>query len=124
MAANRDHIRKAVGQYIEFLNVSDIDSIAELYAEDATVEDPVGTEQIRGREAIHAFYGAALANKNASFEQTGKARVAAGQVAFPMHIHIGGTHTIEVIDLMVFDDDGLITSMRAFWSTDENQEGT
>ena len=63
-------------------------------------------------------------NKNASFEQTGRARVAAGEVAFPMHIHIGGTHTIEVIDLMVFDDDGLITSMRAFWSTDENQEGT
>ncbi len=26
-----------------------------------------------------------------------------------------------IIDLMVFNDDGMITSMRAFWSSDEFQ---
>ena len=38
-----------------------------------------------------------------------------------MHARIGGTGILEIIDVMVFNDDGLITSMRAFWSSDEFQ---
>jgi hypothetical protein len=47
--------------------------------------------------------------------------VAAGQVAFPMQATIGGSQTLEIIDVMVFDDDGQIVSMRAFWSVDDFQ---
>ncbi len=119
MAANSDDIRKTIGRYIEFMNAADVDSIAELYAEDATLEDPVGTEPIQGREAIRGFYAAAVGN--VKLEATGNPRVAAGEVAFPMHAQIGGTEILEIIDLMVFNDDGQIVSMRAFWSTDENQ---
>jgi steroid delta-isomerase len=119
MAANSDDIRKTIGRYIEFMNASDVDSIAALYAEDATLEDPVGTEPIRGREAIRGFYAAAVGS--VKLEATGNPRVAAGEVAFPMHAHIGETQILEIIDLMVFNDDGQIVSMRAFWSTDENQ---
>ena len=60
MAASGDHIRATVGRYIEFMNASDVDSIAALYAEDATLEDPVGAELLRGREAIRAFYAASV----------------------------------------------------------------
>jgi steroid delta-isomerase len=119
MAANSDDIRKTIGRYVEFMNASDVDSIAALYAEDATLEDPVGTKPIQGREAIREFYAAAVGS--VKLEQTGTPRVAAGEVAFPMHAHIGGTQILEIIDLMVFNDDGQIASMRAFWSTDENQ---
>jgi len=38
-----------------------------------------------------------------------------------MHARLAGAETLEVIDVMVFDDDGQIASMRAFWSTDQAQ---
>ncbi len=119
MAANSDHIRKTIDRYIEFMNAEDFDSIAELYAEDATLEDPIGTEPLHGREAIRKFYAGAVGN--VTLELTGNPRVAAGQVAFPMHARIGGSQILEIIDVMVFNDDGQIASMRAFWSTDEFQ---
>ncbi len=119
MAANSDHIRKTIDRYIEFMNAEDFDSIAELYAEDATLEDPVGAEPLHGREAVRKFYAGAVGN--VTLELTGKPRVAAGQVAFPMQATIGGTQILEIIDVMVFNDDGKIASMRAFWSTDEFQ---
>ncbi len=119
MAASSDHIRKTISQYIEFMNAADFDSIAELYAENATLEDPIGTEPHHGREAVRKFYAAAVGN--VTLELTGSLRVAAGQVAFPMHARIGGTEILEIIDVMVFNDDGQIASMRAFWSTDEFQ---
>ena len=119
MAANPDHIRKTVGRYIEFMNASDADSIAELYAENATLEDPIGTEPHHGRKAVRKFYAGAVGN--VTLELTGSLRVAAGQVAFPMHARVGGTQILEIIDVMVFNDDGQIASMRAFWSSDEFQ---
>ncbi len=119
MAASNDHIRQTIDRYIDFMNAADFDSIAELYSEDATLEDPVGTEPRQGREAVRKFYADAVGN--VTLELTGKPRVAAGQVAFPMHARIGGTEILEIIDVMVFNDDGLITSMRAFWSSDEFQ---
>ena len=117
MAANYDHIRKTIDRYIEFMNLEDFDSIAELYAEDATLEDPIGTEPLHGREAIRKFYADSVGD--VTLELTGSPRVAAGQVAFPMHARIGGTEILEIIDVMVFNDDGQIASMRAFWSTDK-----
>ncbi len=119
MAANSDDIRKTIGRYVEFMNASDVDSIAALYAEDATLEDPVGTEPLRGREAIRGFYAAAVGH--VKLEPTGNPRVAAGEAAFPMHAHLGETQILEIIDLMAFNDDGQIVSMRAFWSTDQSQ---
>jgi steroid delta-isomerase len=119
MAANSDDIRQTILRYISFMNDADVDAIAALYAEDATLEDPVGTEPIRGREAIRGFYAEAVGAVR--LEATGNPRVAAGEVAFPMNAHIGGTQILEIIDVMVFNDDGQIVSMRAFWSTDQNQ---
>ena len=119
MAANSDQIRKTIERYIELMNASDSDSVAELYAENATLEDPIGTEPLHGREAIRKFYAAVIGK--ATLELTGSPRVAAGQVAFPMRARIGGSEILEIIDVMVFNDDGQIASMRAFWSTDDFQ---
>ncbi len=119
MAANSEHIRKTISRYIELMNAADFDSIAELYAENATLEDPIGTEPRHGREAVREFYAGAVGS--VTLELTGSPRVAAGQVAFPMRARIGGTEILEIIDVMVFNDDGQISSMRAFWSADEFQ---
>lgn len=116
MAASNDHIRQTIERYVTFMNAGDADSIAALYAEEATLEDPIGTETIHGREKIRAFYTAAAGTVRV--ELTGNPRVAAGEAAFPMKAYVGPDHTIEIIDVMAFDDDGLIRGMRAFWSAD------
>ncbi|MCB9726016.1 MAG: nuclear transport factor 2 family protein [Spirochaetaceae bacterium] len=116
MAASNDHIRQTIERYVAFMNAGDADSIAALYAEDATLEDPIGTDPIRGREKIRAFYAAAAGAVR--LELTGNPRVAAGEAAFPMRANLGPDHAIEIIDVMAFDDDGLIRGMRAFWSAD------
>ena len=116
MAANPDHIRQTIERYVALANAGDAEAISQLYAEDATLEDPIGTAPLRGRDAIRGFYEASVGVVKLSL--TGSVRVAAGEAAFPMRADVGPDRVIEIIDVMRFDDDGLIASMRAFWSAD------
>ncbi len=50
----------AVHRYVEAFDKADINIIRELYADNATVEDPVGTDIHTGIEAIVQFYSKAL----------------------------------------------------------------
>ncbi len=105
--------------YITAVNQHDISIIEELYSDDATVEDPVGSEPRRGKEII-AMYREAF-SKNIRAELTGAVRVAANFAVFPFHIALDNgdsTLEIEVIDLFEFDSDGYIRSMKAFWGPD------
>jgi steroid delta-isomerase len=115
-----DHIRKVYARYVELVSAGDADAVAALYARDATVEDPIGTPLKRGRDAIRAFY--ASTGGAAKLELTGPVRVCGREAAAPMVAKLkglDGKHAyIDIIDFMTFDDDGLITSMRAFWSPD------
>jgi steroid delta-isomerase len=52
-------IRSAMQSYVKFLTGTDIDGIMGLFADDATVEDSVGSEVLTGRDALGAFYGVA-----------------------------------------------------------------
>jgi steroid delta-isomerase len=112
-----DEIRDAMQSYIKLMCDSDIDGILELYAEDATVEDPVGGQVQQGRETLRGFY-AATAPK-LQVEITGPIRVAGNECAMPMLAEFelnDQKFYIDVIDVMTFDDNGKITSMRAFWN--------
>ncbi len=112
-----DEIRTAMQSYIKFLTESDLDGIMGLYAEDATVEDPVGGPVQRGTDAIRSFYGAAI--PNLKVELTGPIRVAGNECAMPMlaEIDLGDRAMLmDVIDVMKFDDEGKLVSMRAFWN--------
>ncbi|WP_299557925.1 nuclear transport factor 2 family protein [uncultured Mycolicibacterium sp.] len=89
--------------------------IAALYAEDATLEDPVGGGEVHvGRSAIEGFYqgigGAQLSTELLQIRTGGK------EAAFLFAITIGGAMRIEPIEVMTFDDEGRITSMKAYWS--------
>ena len=102
-------------RYIEALNRGDVDAIMDLYAQDATVEDPVGGAVITGTEAIRAFYTSAL---RAPFDArlSGPARVAGNEVVFPFHLEIAKMGmAIDIIDGFVVGQDGRVVSMRAWW---------
>ncbi|NEW42646.1 steroid delta-isomerase [Nocardia cyriacigeorgica] len=118
--ATPDDIRSAIRRYLDTVANGSASDIAALYAEDATVEDPVGTPPHVGRAAIEKFYSA-LASVRVSTELN-NVRVAGDSAAFGFRVVTDtGDQTIiiEPIDVMTFDENAQITSMRAFWSQDD-----
>lgn len=101
--------------YLDTVAGGSADDVAALYAEDATVEDPVGGGEVHiGRKAIAGFYkvmegGGAITTELLSFRAGGH------EAAFVFAITVGGAMRIEPIDVMSFNSDGLITSMKAYW---------
>jgi steroid delta-isomerase len=117
---NADAIKTTVERYVKGVGAGDVDAIVALYAEDATVEDPVGTPVHHGRDAIRAFYAAIPAGPMSTELVT--VRVAGDTAAFIFRVTAGLGDTkiqIEPLDVMTFDEDARITSMRAVWSQDD-----
>lgn len=112
-----EQITAVVREYVSRLTTGTAAEVAALYAEDATVEDPVGAEVRRGRDAITAFYGPLDAVDNSA--ELLVVRVSDSSAAFHMRVTTttpGQVIIVEPIDVMTFDADGRITSMRAFYN--------
>lgn len=109
-----------VKRYLELAAEGRADDVAALYADDATVEDPVGGEIHIGREAIRGFYSA-LPTTGAQAEIF-TLRTLGHEAAFfwALTIDLGENKMrIEIISVMTFNGDGEIASMKAYW-TPEN----
>lgn len=115
-----EQIKQTVRRYLELVDHGTADQLAELYAEDATLEDPVGSEPKVGRDAIREFYKVIEPIERSA---TLLSLHAAGNTAvFEFRIvTVFGDTTMELTpaDIMVFDDAGHIAGMRAVWSTDD-----
>lgn len=103
----------AVERYFEAFEKGDLQIIRDLYADDATLEDPVGSEVHRGIQAVCAFYEGPL--KAVTLTPTGPPRCAGNAVAFPFQVELPGS-CVQAIDVFEFDDAGKIVSMKAYWS--------
>jgi steroid delta-isomerase len=115
-----EEIRSTVERYIAMMCTSDVDGISELYAINATAEDPVGGEVQQGKEAITAFYG--MTAPLLQIELTGPICVAGNQCAFPLLAALtmdGNTSYLDATDVLSFGEDGKITSMKAYWNPAE-----
>ena len=118
MTLSNDDVAAGVQRYLDTVATGTADEVTALFAPDATVEDPVGSDVKRGHDEIRAFY--------ASFESLTKTtelvtlRACAGQAAFHFSIVVelggGATSTMAPLEVMTFGDDGTITGMRAFWA--------
>ena len=120
-AGRTEAITKAVNRYLETVSQGRPDDIAALYAEDATVEDPVGSEVHIGRQAIRGFYTRVENVKSKTEVVT--LRALGNEAAFFWRLIIGGM-TIEIISVMTFDDEGKIASMKAYWGPDNITQGS
>lgn len=111
-------MKQAMQAYIDRFNNADPDAIAALYAEDAMVEDPVGSEPKHGRQAILDFYRMAV-QTGARLSLAAPIRAShadAAAMAFDVHLQMPeGPSVIRVIDVMRFNEDGLFRSMEAYW---------
>ncbi len=120
MTASNDRIAEVIGQYVDLVAHGTAEDVVALYAEGATVEDPVGSDVLTTREAIREFYKAIEGLEQESRLVT--ARIAGGQAAFQFELVTKAgeqTYTLSPIDVMTFDGEGRITSMRAFWGNDD-----
>jgi steroid delta-isomerase len=110
-------VADAVNRYAELLGSGSADEITALYAPDASVEDPVGSGARHGHAEIRDLYS--RIEKQSRTVELLSVHINGDEAAFLARLTViaGEVRTrIDGIDVMTFDDDGLITSMRAFWS--------
>ncbi|MFE4498601.1 nuclear transport factor 2 family protein [Rhodococcus sp. NPDC056743] len=111
-------ITATVTAYLDAVSRGSSADIAALYAENGTLEDPVGSEPVSGREAIAAFFGA-LEGRTQEIELL-TLRVS-GSSAAAFHFRVvtpmgDKIYEVSPIDVMTFDENAKITSTRAFWA--------
>lgn len=117
-------MRAAMQAYIDAFERSDLEGIMNLYADDATVEDPVGTDLKSGREEIEAFYRKSL-ETGARLRLSAPIRAShsnSAAMAFEVSLNYQGKDmVIHVIDVMTFNEEGKYTSMKAYWGPGDIQ---
>ena len=117
--ATVEQITTALEQYVERFNAGDATAWSELFAENAEQEDPVGAPVNVGRPAIRAFYE--------NVRQLGPARITVERepivvgdeaiLCFSVTTDVGDQRIKVpfIVDHFVFDEAGLIASLRAFY---------
>jgi len=115
-------MKAALQNYIDTFNRGSPADVAALYAEDATVEDPVGSPPKRGRAEILAFYSHSMAT-GAKLSLDAPIRGSHGNAAAMAFSARVGPLTVRVIDVMTFDEAGKFTSMKAYFGPSDLQQG-
>jgi len=123
VAATAEQIRATIERYVDAFTRGDKDGYLSLFAPDGTVEDPVGSDVCRGPVEIAGFWdGVRNLTPTIELRLVGTPRVAGGEAAFAMQAlpELGDAKmVVDIIDVMSFDDDGRITSLRAYWDMAE-----
>ncbi|MGV9412001.1 nuclear transport factor 2 family protein [Nocardia sp. NPDC003693] len=113
--------RDVIEQYVKLVAAGATDEIVALYAEDATVEDPIGTPTRVGHAAIRELYAALEHAQNKETElHAVKVNGNHASAYFTLVSYFGDQRmTLTPIDIMEFDDAGKITKMRAYWGPED-----
>ncbi|BDD96776.1 steroid delta-isomerase [Mycolicibacterium fortuitum subsp. fortuitum DSM 46621 = ATCC 6841 = JCM 6387] len=112
-----DQIAHTIRRYVSLLATGSTDDLLELFAEDATVEDPVGSDVRAGRNEIREFFST-LQQLERQTELV-LLRVVGNEAAFSFTItfKVGDTPMrLQPIDTMTFDGHGKITSVRSYFA--------
>jgi steroid Delta-isomerase len=112
-----EQMEAAVNAYVEAFAKGDPELAVALFAEDAVIEDPVGSPLKVGHEAIRAFYVGSMAT-GAKLVLDGPIRLAIDHAAFAFHVPLhfdGKDMEIHVIDTFAFNAEGKVREMRAFF---------
>lgn len=110
------HLEEVCARYVDLVGDEDVDALMELFADECTVEDPVGSELRVGRDDIRAFFET-LPGAGVKAKLVGPVHAVpdAPAAAFPFELDTAG-FVMNVIDIMTFDEQGRITSMTAYWN--------
>jgi steroid delta-isomerase len=113
-----DELRGTIADYVDAVNARDPQAIADLFTEDGIQADPASNPPNVGRAAIATFFENGIAASD-GWTFTAKAvHTCADHVAidFAIVVETGGSEmTIDGIEVFVTDEDGLFTSVHAYW---------
>jgi len=121
MPTTPDQVRHALEQYIKAWTIKDKQLLLSLFAEDGTLEDPVGTPPFRGHAGIGGFWDFALAGEGRQVTprlEEIRACGSQGILRFTMEVRIPDKRqglNLSIIEHAEFDDAGKIRHLRAFW---------
>lgn len=116
-------MKAVMTRYTTLVSAGDVDGVVALYAENATIEDPVGVPAQSGREAIVKFYQNACATSvkikvlSGPYGSFGNSAAMVAEVL--VDVPGQGPTRIELIEIMEFDAQGKISAMRAYWGQDD-----
>jgi steroid delta-isomerase len=111
-----EHMRSTLQKYLDALNNLDLDVALALFAKGGTLEDPVGTGIAAAHERLPRMFEQVPAG--ATFTLDTPIRTSHGSaaaMAFTLRaLYNGQNIQVRSLDVMRFDDDGLITHMDAY----------
>jgi steroid delta-isomerase len=113
-----DELRHSISRYVEAINRRDPQTIAALFTEDAVQADPASNPANVGRAAIATFFEGSIAASDTWTFTAAAIHTCAANVAIDFRIELetgGSGMTIEGIEVFTFGDDGLISSVYAYW---------
>ena len=114
---SQSEMKAALQAYIDGFNAGDPDAIMTLFADDAVIEDPVGSP-LKSRAEFEAFirdgvrFGARL---SLAAPIRGSHGNHAAMVFVVTFVQDGVCYTTNSMDVMTFDDAGKITWMNGYW---------
>jgi len=113
-----EHMRDTMLTYARLLSAGDVGGIAALFADGASLEDPVGSLPIVGYESIRQFYekGLEATGGTMTMQPEGAVRVVGNEAACAMAVTFhadDGITRVDTMDTLVFDRAGKIRSLRA-----------
>jgi len=111
----------AVQMYVEAFEKADLNIIRQLFAEDGTVEDPVGSTRVcHGMKEIIELYKAGF-DLGVKLRLHGKPRCAGNSVAFSFDVVMKDV-TISPIDVFEINASGKVQHMRAYYGPENVSE--
>lgn len=113
-----DELRQLVERYAAAVSARDIDTVLELFTEDAVQRDPVSGPPNIGREAIGTFLRNGVGASTATLFEAVAVHTCGDHVAIDFRVSVtleAGTMVIEGIEVFTVGDDGRITEVSAYW---------
>jgi steroid delta-isomerase len=113
-----EQVHAAVDAYCAAYMANDRNAFLDAFADDGVIEDPVGTPAHAGREARGAFWDTVHQLTERMTFDVKDVVVCGSEAAMVFRIHAGTGDAgivLDAVDIFEVDDDGKITSMRAFW---------
>lgn len=114
-------MKAALQAYVDGLNSGDAEAVITLFADNAVIEDPVGTPLKRGDEIIAWFHSAVAMNTRIT--PVAPIRGSHGNAAaLPFIVTLdweGKRVSIHSLDTCTFDGTGKIVELKGYWGPDD-----
>ncbi len=118
MSLSRKVAEPALREYMRCWAEDDREAWLDLFAEDASIEDPVGAPLTVGKAAITAFWDRIHQGEMAMRCELDRIVVCGDEALMIFAVITSGAGVemrVRIADLFTFDGEGKISTMRAFW---------